>query len=150
MANNGTGPGGCQHKNNLTPTKILCMLTFVSVRGPHLLTFQDFVTSVRRTWRSDQPPLTPHAIEVLHALSGITGESGEIAEIVKKGLFLGQPHKLDRDVVCKELGDLLYYLTIFGDLFDVSLEEIAATNKKKLEARYPTGFVLGGGIREAE
>ncbi|MEM9450239.1 MAG: nucleoside triphosphate pyrophosphohydrolase family protein [Cyanobacteria bacterium P01_E01_bin.6] len=39
---------------------------------------------------------------------GITGESGEVADIIKK--YIGHGHSLDRTSLIKELGDVLWYV----------------------------------------
>ena len=69
---------------------------------------------------------------------GLTGESGEVAEMVKKAFFHG--HVLDQGALAKELGDVLWYLAVMADGLGLSLESIAAENIAKLRARYPEGF----------
>lgn len=76
---------------------------------------------------------------------GLAGETGEYVDIIKKHLFHGKP--LDRDHALAELGDVLWYLMYAADTLGSSLEEVATINDAKLAARYPTGFVKGGGIR---
>lgn len=69
---------------------------------------------------------------------GLCGESGEVAETVKKHVFHGVP--LDRENLGSELGDVLWYLTHLAALIGMSLEEIASANVAKLRTRYPNGF----------
>jgi NTP pyrophosphatase (non-canonical NTP hydrolase) len=69
---------------------------------------------------------------------GLTGESGEVAEMIKKAFFHG--HALDQGALSKELGDVLWYLAVMADGLGLSLESIAAENIAKLRARYPEGF----------
>lgn len=82
---------------------------------------------------------------VLGAL-GLAGESGEVVELVKKMEFHGV--ECTREKRLKELGDVLWYVTYLASLDNASLEEVAQMNTDKLVARYPDGFVQGGGIRE--
>ena len=77
---------------------------------------------------------------------GLCGEAGEFIELVKKHLFHGKD--LDRDLAAKELGDVLWYLAVAADAIGFSLDKIATWNVAKLVARYPDGFVSGGGARE--
>lgn len=77
---------------------------------------------------------------------GIGGESGEVLEHVKKYAFHG--NALDRDALAKELGDLLWYIAVMADDLGVMLGEVMDKNIAKLKARYPEGFVEGGGIRQ--
>lgn len=69
---------------------------------------------------------------------GLTGESGEVAEHIKKAFYHG--HTLDRASLCKELGDVLWYVAVMADSLGLGLDEIAAENIAKLKARYPEGF----------
>ena len=69
---------------------------------------------------------------------GITGEAGEVADDIKKHLFQG--HDLDVAAIKKELGDVLWYAASVATALGLSLDDIAAGNVSKLEARYPDGF----------
>ena len=69
---------------------------------------------------------------------GLTGESGECADILKKYMYQG--HELDREHFAKELGDVAWYLAIAADAVGCTLEYIFETNIEKLKARYPEGF----------
>ena len=65
---------------------------------------------------------------------GLVGETGEIAEKVKKIIRNegGDFSKLDREDIKRELGDVLWYLSAFAGTFDISLDDIASTNLQKL------------------
>lgn len=72
---------------------------------------------------------------------GMAGESGEVADIIKK--VVSQGHPLDaekRGKIKKELGDVLWYIAEVATLLDLSLDEVAQDNVDKLLARYPEGF----------
>ena len=69
---------------------------------------------------------------------GLCGETGEVAEIIKKNAFHG--HELDRKALCNELGDALWYLAVMADGLGFDLDWIAQQNVAKLKARYPDGF----------
>ena len=69
---------------------------------------------------------------------GLAGESGEVADIIKKTFYHGHP--LDKEALYKELGDVLWYLAVMADGLGFSLDEIAQANVDKLRARYPEGF----------
>jgi NTP pyrophosphatase (non-canonical NTP hydrolase) len=73
-----------------------------------------------------------------NAALGLSGEAGEVAELVKKHLFHGAP--LDRDAVVKELGDCLWYVAALAGVLGVPLSEVGETNIDKLRRRYPEGF----------
>lgn len=69
---------------------------------------------------------------------GLTGESGELIDHVKKHLFHGHP--IDRAYAKKELGDILWYVAALCTELNLSLGEVAEMNIDKLKARYPNGF----------
>lgn len=69
---------------------------------------------------------------------GLTGEAGEVAEHIKKGIC--HQHGVDRNVLVKELGDLLWYAASIAILIDVSLSDIMEQNIAKLRTRYPNGY----------
>lgn len=81
-----------------------------------------------------------HTIErrVSMAALGLTGEAGEVADIIKKVLY--HSHPIDRDKLRKELGDVLYYIASMASALKLDLSEIALVNIEKLKARYPNGF----------
>jgi NTP pyrophosphatase (non-canonical NTP hydrolase) len=74
---------------------------------------------------------------VTNAALGLTGESGEVADIVKKSLFQG--HELNIEKIKKELGDILWYLNLMADCIGIDLEDIARANIDKLYSRYENG-----------
>lgn len=75
---------------------------------------------------------------VLNGVLGLSGETGEVADIVKKHLFQG--HELNEDKLIDELGDVLWYIAITAKGLGVGLEEVARHNVEKLKKRYPEGF----------
>lgn len=83
--------------------------------------------------------------DLLHWVLGINGESGEIAEKVKKIIRdkNGKVSEDDKKELAKEIGDVLWYLAVFAEELGVSLEDIAKANLDKLQSRKQRG-VLGG------
>ena len=83
--------------------------------------------------------------DMLHWVLGINGESGEIAEKVKKIIRDkdGVVSDDDKKELAKEIGDVLWYLAVFADQLGVSLDDIADQNLAKLQSRKQRG-VLGG------
>ena len=75
---------------------------------------------------------------LVHASLGMSGEVGEVVELVKKQLV--QDQRLDILKLKKELGDVLWYMAIMIDQIDSSFEEIMALNVAKLKERYANGF----------
>lgn len=124
------------------------------------MTCNEYQEEMRRTYKPDR--------KANHAL-GLAGEAAEIAvnyqqkrdeldrafdamvaagkvsEAVKKDVFHARP--LDPVQLRDELGDLLWYIAATACDYGLTLSEVAETNVAKLRARYPEGFVPGGGIR---
>lgn len=75
---------------------------------------------------------------VLNGVLGLAGESGEVADHVKKALFQG--HEIDYDYIADELGDILWYVAIMSKGIGYTLDEIMTMNVEKLKKRYPDGF----------
>lgn len=76
---------------------------------------------------------------------GLCGEAGEAAELLKK--HWGHGKQLDTTALLRELGDVLFYVTALAHQFGFTLDEVVHENTTKLSARYPDGFVPGGGVR---
>ena len=74
------------------------------------------------------------------AAVGMSAESGEFLEIVKKMVFQGKPWNDDnREHLIIELGDVMWYVMQACKALDVSLDEVIAGNVEKLKKRYPGG-----------
>lgn len=69
---------------------------------------------------------------------GMCGESGEVADLIKKAVFHEKP--LDLDHLRKEIGDVLWYVAEMCSAFGFNLVDVMKCNIEKLSARYPNGF----------
>ena len=79
---------------------------------------------------------------------GLTGESGEVVEIIKKHLFHG--HELDKEKIVKEMGDCAWYLALGCEVLGVKFEDVINSNIDKLKKRYPDGFNFDKSINRSE
>jgi NTP pyrophosphatase (non-canonical NTP hydrolase) len=71
---------------------------------------------------------------------GLSAESGEFTEVVKKIVFQGKPFNDDNHFhMYRELGDICWYLINACRALGVDPNEMFAENVRKLEARYPGG-----------
>jgi NTP pyrophosphatase (non-canonical NTP hydrolase) len=75
---------------------------------------------------------------LLHAGMGLSTESGEFLDSLKKHIFYGKP--LDKINLAEELGDLFWYCAIVADELGVEFEPIMERNIEKLKARYGDRF----------
>ena len=99
------------------------------------MTINEYQNAALRTAQTDK--LTANEL-LLNSALGLCGESGEVADLVKKHRFQG--HDLDIEHVAKELGDISWYLAVGAYAIGLDLETIFRMNIEKLEARYPDGF----------
>ncbi len=91
--------------------------------------------------QTDRVPMQDNSDDV-HALVvpmlGLAGETGQLLSEYKKHLRDGEAHRLFKERVSEELGDLLWYLSNVASKFDLKLGEIATSNLTKLKARWST------------
>ena len=77
---------------------------------------------------------------LLTAAVGMSAESGEFIEVVKKMIFQGKPVNEENLFHLKrELGDVMWYVAQACMALDTSFDEIIEMNVDKLKARYPGG-----------
>ena len=74
------------------------------------------------------------------AAVGLSAESGEFLEIVKKMVFQGKPwDEHNRKHLIIELGDVMWYVAQACIALDVDFDDVIKGNVQKLEKRYPGG-----------
>ena len=105
---------------------------------------EEYKAEVLRTYAQSDDPKEKLTLAAL----GLTGESGEVADHVKKALFQG--HAIDPDHIAKELGDILWYIALACDAVGYSLDEVMQLNVEKLRKRYPNGFDVERSIHRAQ
>ncbi len=95
-------------------------------------------------------PQEPAAVAMSYLTLGLCGESGEVAEIIKKMLRKGIPMSTLKDQAAdnqlrkqikEELGDVLWYIGQLCEQCELSMEEIAKDNIRKLELRSKTNQI---------
>ena len=78
--------------------------------------------------------------KLLTAALGLTAESGEFTEVVKKIILQGKPYNEENVFHMKrELGDICWYIAQACMALDTTFDEIIEMNVDKLKARYPGG-----------
>lgn len=105
--------------------------------------YQEHVLRTSNPWVDADPSLS-----LTNWALGMTGESGEFADLVKKHVF--HEHDLDEAKAIKELGDVLWYVARAAKTLDVSLSDVAAINVAKLQARYPNGWTREDSIARVD
>ncbi len=75
---------------------------------------------------------------LLNGVMGLTGEAGEVADLVKKTMF--HEKALDLEHLQKELGDVMWYIAMICHSCGLDMDVVMEKNIEKLKARYPEGF----------
>ncbi len=105
----------------------------------------DFKTYQKKARESAQYPNL--GSNNIYPTLGLVGETGEVAEKVKKvlrdknGIF----DEESKEAIKKELGDVLWYLSNLCTEFKFSLDEVALVNLEKLRHRVEKGLISGSG-----
>ena len=94
----------------------------------------EYMDEVMRTYAGSNTATDKLTLAAL----GLAGESGEVADSIKKVLYQG--HHLDILHLVEELGDVLWYLTLACNAAECTLEDVMNVNVAKLQKRYPHGF----------
>ncbi len=83
----------------------------------------------------------------LEKVLGLAGEAGETADKVKKIIRDkgGYASEEDREMIIKELGDVLWYVANVARYLNVSLTEVAEGNIQKLSSRKKRNRLHGEG-----
>ena len=113
--------------------------------------YLDFVAGVTSQPSTDLPTLLSRLTDLdvsddadiprlLTAALGLTAESGEFTEVIKKIILQGKPYNEENVFHLKrELGDICWYLAQASMALDTTFDEIIEMNVDKLKARYPGG-----------
>lgn len=106
------------------------------------MNFQEYQDKSRKT------ALYPNVGEnFVYPTLGLAGEAGEVAEKIKK-VIRDKGGMIDDDTrkdIQKELGDVLWYVAQIASELDLSLDDVAEGNIKKLYDRMDRGVLKGNG-----
>lgn len=86
--------------------------------------------------------------QLLNCCLGIHGESGEVADVIKKSVFQG--HEMNVNHIEEELGDVLFYIVNLASVLNLEMENILESNYLKLKTRYPNGFNTKDSIKRVD
>lgn len=89
----------------------------------------------------------PRNMKAVYPALGLAGETGEVAEKVKKVIrdHGGNFREEAKTEIAKELGDVLWYLAAMAGDLGFTLEQIAEMNLQKLASRKSRGQLHGSG-----
>lgn len=109
--------------------------------------------------KARQTAIYPRQYSVIYPALGLAGESGEVAEKIKKEIRDGCKGESCEDMSCpgpfeskefkdkviKEMGDVLWYLASLAEDLGVKLETVAKVNLEKLAKRKEENKLQGNG-----
>ncbi len=83
----------------------------------------------------------------IYSALGLAGESGEVAEKIKKILRDdgGVVTEEKREEIKKELGDVLWYLSQLSADLNIEFNDVAISNIEKIKSRKERGQTKGSG-----
>lgn len=93
--------------------------------------FNEYQKAAKRTLYGNEQVLTNCAL-------GLAGETGQVVDLVKNYTFRGK--NLDRQELIHEMGDVLWYLSQVAEWANIPFDEVAQSNIKELNKRYPHGY----------
>lgn len=94
----------------------------------------DMVRTLAKSGEAIREAITAEEAHLLHMAVGVSGESGELLDAVKKAAIYKKP--VDRENVIEELGDLEFYMEGLRQGLAITREETIAANIAKLGKRY--------------
>lgn len=99
--------------------------------------YNEFVSSITKAPSEVLHSLDTQKCNLLHIAMGLSGESGEYLDTVKKHAIYNKP--LDYENLNEEIGDLMFFIQAHCNHFEIDLSDIIQQNREKLEARYHEG-----------
>lgn len=109
---------------------------------------QQALLNDRNDYDSFTSKITGKQMRMMHAAMGISGEVGELIDVIKKHILYGK--ELDTKHLLEESGDVMWYFSILFDTLGTSFEEIMAINNAKLKKRYPQGFTEANALERLD
>ncbi len=98
--------------------------------------FNSYQTEAQQTDRSSERNCTDDPRSLIVPMLGLAGETGQLLGEYKKHLRDGEAHRLFKERVSEELGDLLWYVANVASKFGLTLDDVARGNLAKVKARW--------------
>ena len=106
------------------------------------------VSTLVKPGKDVRESLSDNDAHIIHMIMGISGESGELLDAIKKSVIYRKP--LDRENVVEELGDLEFYMEGLRQGLNISREETITHNVAKLTKRYGQKYSNEAAINRAD
>lgn len=107
------------------------------------MTFDEYQKQALTTAIINPDPLMDKTIWAM----GISGEAGEVLEKWKKIVAYKEGNITDEDIaeIKKELGDVVWYVSMMAHSLDLSLDDVMQLNVEKLASRKQRKVIRGKG-----
>jgi len=103
-----------------------------------MMDFDSYQKEALRTDRVSARGASDDVLSLIVPMLGLAGETGQLLSEYKKHLRDGEAHRLFKERVSEELGDLLWYIANVASKFDLMLNEVALANLAKTKERWAT------------
>ena len=105
------------------------------------MTFDEYHQAARAT------AMYPQDLKLIYPALGLAGETGEVVDHIKKVIRDNnrEVNAERRELIAKELGDVLWYMASIAADLGMTLNEVAELNIKKLKDRAERGVLRGAG-----
>lgn len=111
-------------------------------------TYLDEINNLYKPYPEHRAPNLAANAETVECCLGLSGEVGEVVDLIKKSLMYNKP--LDQAKLLLELGDVFHYFIRLADLNYISLPMIMQANIDKLRARFPDGYTNAAAIAQKD
>ena len=103
-----------------------------------MINFKDMVKALAKDGNTLASEITGEDAHLMHMAIGISSESGELLDAIKKQVIYRKP--LDKENVIEELGDLEFFMEGLRQGLSITREETISANIAKLGKRYSDGY----------
>jgi len=86
----------------------------------------------------------PSALNDQYLSLGLVGEAGEVASLFAKAVR-DSGNLVNRDSLKKELGDVLWFVAVLSQHYNLDMQDVAIANINKLRSRQERGTLQGSG-----
>jgi NTP pyrophosphatase (non-canonical NTP hydrolase) len=86
----------------------------------------------------------PTALNNQYLSLGLVGEAGEVASLFAKAVRDSEG-LVNRDSLKKELGDVLWFVAVLAEFYNMDMQDVAIANINKLRSRQERGTLQGSG-----
>ena len=103
-----------------------------------MIDFKEMVTDLAKDGAVIAQQMTSNDAHIMHMAIGVSGESGELLDAIKKRVIYRKD--LDMENIVEELGDLEFFMEGLRQGLGITREETIEANMAKLGKRYSDGY----------